>query len=268
MSARCPAGHESAATDYCDTCGVSLLAPAAPTTAATKACPQGHSSAAADYCDSCGSPMSAPGASVTSAAPPSGDIRCSHCSANNIAAALFCESCGYDFTTGALPVALSSEIFGHEAAPLTAPEIDNSMASPVGTAASGGGNWVVEIWVDPAWFTEQESEQPCPSPGLPREVPLKSSGALIGRTSSGRNIHPEVDCVADIGVSRRHAQLSTDGTRWWVEDLGSANGTFVAAASAPLPTEPIPAGQARELREDERIYLGAWTRLVLRPSHS
>jgi len=65
-------------------------------------------------------------------------------------------------------------------------------------------------------------------------------------------------------VSRRHAQLSTDGTRWWVEDLGSSNGTFVGPASGPLPTDPLPTGQRRELAEDDRVYVGAWTRLVVR----
>jgi hypothetical protein len=49
-----------------------------------------------------------------------------------------------------------------------------------------------------------------------------------------------------------------------VEDLESSNGTFVAAASDPLPEEPIPVGVKRELDPDDRIYLGAWTRIVIR----
>ena len=65
-------------------------------------------------------------------------------------------------------------------------------------------------------------------------------------------------------MSRRQAQLTTDGQRWWVEDLQSSNGTYVGPASGPLPSEPVPPGQRRELDEDDRIYLGAWTRLVVR----
>ena len=79
-----------------------------------------------------------------------------------------------------------------------------------------------------------------------------------------RNIHPEIDCSDDIGVSRRQAQLTTDGTRWWVEDLQSSNGTYVGPASGPLPTAPLPAGQRQQLDEDDRIYVGAWTRIVVR----
>ena len=87
---------------------------------------------------------------------------------------------------------------------------------------------------------------------------------LIGRTSASRNIHPEVEVVGDTGVSRRHAQLTHDGRRWWVEDLQSANGTYIGVSGSPLPVQPINPGQRAELPEDGRIYLGAWTRLVIR----
>ena len=87
---------------------------------------------------------------------------------------------------------------------------------------------------------------------------------LVGRPSVSRGIHPQVDCGADTGVSRRHCQLSTDGQRWWVEDLQSSNGTYVSPAGEALPTDPIPPGQRRELGDGDRLYLGAWTRLVVR----
>lgn len=77
-------------------------------------------------------------------------------------------------------------------------------------------------------------------------------------------MRPDVDCGGDTAVSRRHAQLTSDGRRWWLEDLGSSNGTFVGPASGPLPTEPVPPGQRVELDVDDRVYVGAWTRLVLR----
>jgi pSer/pThr/pTyr-binding forkhead associated (FHA) protein len=124
--------------------------------------------------------------------------------------------------------------------------------------------WVTEVWVDPDWYDAQESEEACPSPGLPAVVPLSRRSILVGRPSASRSIHPDIDCSGDIGVSRRQAQLTTDGQRWWVEDLQSANGTYVGAASGPLPTSPLPPGQRHELAEDDRIYLGAWTRLVVR----
>jgi hypothetical protein len=123
--------------------------------------------------------------------------------------------------------------------------------------------WVAELWIDPDWYELEGSPDPLPSPGLPDIVPLLKQGNLIGRASASKQTYPEIDCDLDTGCSRRHAMLSTDGARWWIEDLDSANGTFVGPANGPLPSMPIPRGRV-ELSLDQRIYLGAWTRIVIR----
>jgi hypothetical protein len=33
-----------------------------------------------------------------------------------------------------------------------------------------------------------------------------------------------------------------------------------------LPDNPIPVGAKREIQPDDRIYVGAWTRIVVRPA--
>lgn len=82
-------------------------------------CPNGHASESTDYCDVCGEPMGAASSSASGAvssgsagagAPAAGagagggePIACPHCSFPAAAGALFCENCGYDFTTGSLP---------------------------------------------------------------------------------------------------------------------------------------------------------------------
>ena len=71
-------------------------------------CPVGHSSLAQDYCDVCGLPIdstTAPPATAppTSAASAPGHQPCPNCEADNSVDALFCENCGYDFTTGTMP---------------------------------------------------------------------------------------------------------------------------------------------------------------------
>jgi hypothetical protein len=38
----------------------------------------------------------------------------------------------------------------------------------------------------------------------------------------------------------------------------------VAAATDPIPNNPIPVGVKQELDSDDRIYVGAWTRIVIR----
>ncbi|MDR3070290.1 MAG: FHA domain-containing protein [Propionibacteriaceae bacterium] len=127
--------------------------------------------------------------------------------------------------------------------------------------------WVVELWIDPDWYEVQEVSEPLPSPGLPEIIPILSQVNLIGRASPSRGIAPEIELQLDTGVSRRHAQLTTDGTRWWVEDLGSANGTFIGSAANPLPAMPIPEGKV-EIHPGQYIYLGAWSKILIRPAAS
>ncbi|MCL2481882.1 MAG: FHA domain-containing protein [Propionibacteriaceae bacterium] len=122
---------------------------------------------------------------------------------------------------------------------------------------------VAEIWVDPQWYAFQESADPMPPQGPPRIVVLRDS-ALIGRHSASRNIHPDIDCEPDVGCSRRQAYLTSADGYWYVNDLDSANGTFVAPATASLPTEPITT--RTQISPDMRIYVGAWTRIVIRPA--
>ncbi|NHA68896.1 FHA domain-containing protein [Phycicoccus flavus] len=239
---RCPAGHDSRADDYCDVCG--LAVPAAPADG-TAAGPAAGGAPVAE------APAAGPGGA--------GGVACPHCGAPNAPDALFCEACGYDHTTGAMP---------RRTVPSPGPTPGSGPATGSGPVASPApslpGEWVAELWVDPAWYEGQSSPDPLPSPGPPAVVPLRSTSLLVGRASASRGIHPDVDCGADAGVSRRHAQLTTDGTRWWVEDLDSSNGTFVGDATGGLPTTPVPVGRKTEIGPDDRVYLGSWTRLVIR----
>jgi hypothetical protein len=214
---RCPAGHESASTDYCDVCGIAM-----------------------DASDTSVHPVAAP------AAPVQGNT-CPNCQTPNSPDALFCEACGYDFTTGSMP---------RPAAP-PAPA-DANPAPPLDTP------WVAEVWIDPDWYADQQSTDPLPSPGVPLVLPLRHTSVLIGRASRSRGITPDIDLSSDSGVSRRHAQLTTDGTRWWVEDLGSSNGTYVGDTVGVLPKTAIPVGQKTEIAADGRVYLGAWSRIMVR----
>ncbi|MFI5690314.1 FHA domain-containing protein [Kribbella sp. NPDC051586] len=232
MTVNCPSGHPSTSTDYCDVCGLPIGAAATPAAASVPA-----------------PAVAAPGPAATPAPAPAGQT-CPNCQEPASTDALFCENCGYDFTTGTMPRAASSL------------DISSTPAPPAPPAAIA--EWVAERWVDPDWYAVQQSDDPCPSPGLPTVIPLTEKSLLIGRPSRSRNIHPEIDCGDDTGVSRRQAQLTTDGQRWWVEDLQSSNGTYVASAAGPLPEDPIIPGQRQELNPDDRIYVGAWTRLVVR----
>ena len=55
--------------------------------------------------------------------------------------------------------------------------------------------------------------------------------------------------LASTAVSRRHAVLAYADARWWIEDRGSANGTFVNG-------ERVPFAAPHPLRHGDRITLG------------
>ncbi|OLT22230.1 hypothetical protein BJF81_13195 [Ornithinimicrobium sp. CNJ-824] len=124
--------------------------------------------------------------------------------------------------------------------------------------------WVAEIWVDHAWYATRDTDQPAPEAGPPELVTLTQDNVVVGRTNVERGLRPDLDAGTDAGVSVRHAQLTSDGHRWWVEDLDTSNGTYVSTVGLPLPTEPIERGVRVQIDEDDRVFLGAWTRLMLR----
>lgn len=326
MSARCPNGHTSQALDYCDVCGTpipegSVVPDSVGSGSVAAATPAGVNSLDLPPVGGGMPPAPSPGGLASgggaagggaSGAPggaaSTGPKECPNCSTPNSPDSLFCEACGYDFTTGALPAGVAAsapaaglglggsgqggaEGSGSASAGAGAGESgqvategesaagqsgggEHGAADPAAAASGheGGGSgippripfqWVAEVWIDPDWYADQQATDPLPSPGLPVVVPLRIASALIGRVSTSRNIVPDIDCSADPGVSRRHAQLTTDGSRWFVEDLQSSNGTYVGPASGPLPDDPIPVGPKTEVG-DNRIYVGAWTRIVVR----
>lgn len=265
---RCPSGHESTADDYCDVCGLPIDA--------TGGSPAEGVDATPDAAPADGTPA-AEAAGGEAAGGEAGAASCPNCQATNPPNALFCEACGYDFTTGQAPRPVTPSALDLDAPPTTDTPAASSPASSAGGQAPASatttpgdlapplaGAWVAEVWIDPDWYAEQESADPLPSAGVPTVVPLRSTSVLVGRTSRSRNIHPDLDLGTDNGISRRHCQLTSDGTRWWVEDLGSANGTYLGDIVGPLPQTPIPPGEKREISADQRLYVGAWTRIVVR----
>ncbi len=86
-----------------------------------------------------------------------------------------------------------------------------------------------------------------------KEFPITSPETLVGRWDADSGIFPDVDLDQDdpeAKVSRRHARIVNQNGQYFVEDLGSTNGTFVNRGRRLLP------GHRHILQSGDEIIVG------------
>jgi pSer/pThr/pTyr-binding forkhead associated (FHA) protein len=81
-------------------------------------------------------------------------------------------------------------------------------------------------------------------PNTGQSVPLGDEPILLGR---GTDAAIRLD---DDYVSTRHARFATNGEEWFVEDLGSTNGTYVGSQRV---STPVPVGIGIQVRLGKTI---------------
>lgn len=180
-------------------------------------------------------------------------IICPSCGVQSPEGAAFCDSCGAPLPSGTCPnchatVRAGDTYCDHCGHPL------RELATPV-----------------PPLVVSYDDIEPDARPGpvlIPRLLVLPAGNILslvpgqdsyvIGRVDPASGSYPDVDLVPfggeEGGVSRRHAQISRDGDRFFIEDLNSVNYTFVNK-------QKIPMGEIHPLNDGDEIRLG---RVLLR----
>ena len=229
----CPSGHRSTTSDFCDVCGLRLQVH-------PPRIPAPH-----------GAPRTPPLASARPPVPSRTVVEprggpCPGCATPRTGR--FCEECGYDF---------ASRSGGHRHGG------SGSGAEP------GGARWRAVVAADPAYYQYMvdqgmldSSRLPFPKGHVQRRVTLAGDRVHIGRRSVSRDFTPEIDLGGpggDPAVSHVHAILVArpEGS-WALMDPGSTNGTTVNGATDPLtPNVEVP------LHDNDRIYVGAWTVIIL-----
>ena len=159
-------------------------------------------------------------------------IECPSCGRQHRPGTLFCSECGVYLLTGG---PLRTE-------PLPETELPTARADPW---ASGAGT--AQADVDTSTLTVVMS-------ATGRRVSLPRGGeAVLGRLDATRGVFPDVDLTPDGGleggVSRRHARVHQQKSQFFIEDLGSANGTFLNGQRL-TPYLPHP------LRDGDEVQLG------------
>lgn len=77
--------------------------------------------------------------------------------------------------------------------------------------------------------------------GTEKKFLLSGSNVKIGRSSDNHIVIP------DPNASRRHAEIVNEGTRYFLKDLGSTNGTYVNGSKV----------KERDLKDGDKIAIGA-----------
>jgi len=92
-----------------------------------------------------------------------------------------------------------------------------------------------------------------------REYPITKDEVLVGRKSPADNIFPEID-LTDVDpecyISRRHLKIRKRGEKFFIEDLGSSNGTFTGDGLKLTPSVeyPLKNGDHLQLGQTEFIF--------------
>lgn len=187
-------------------------------------------------------------------------IRCPACQSANLDTSRFCDECGNRIAAAAAferPAANLPEPPPAYVPPQSLPPVPR----PVSVTSLGDPPVAVEA--EPMVPMAVESS---PNSGVAHAVLVMERGdapgtefrlvnneSTIGRWDADNGIFPDVDLDAhdaDAKVSRRHARIVRNNGSYFVEDLGSTNGTYVNRGRRLLP------GNAQLLNDGDEVIVG------------
>ena len=180
-------------------------------------------------------------------------IVCGKCNTKNVSGSQYCDECGAPLPGAHVPtrplgsfvMPAAEEMNGQ----MSMNEAPASMTRPEESAHSGSSNSRESTEVNGA-HAKLVIER---GRSTGKQFPLNDDESQIGRWDADGGIFPDVDLDADdpeAKVSRRHARIMRRNGQYFIEDLGSTNGTFINRGRRLLP------GDRQLLRDGDEIIVG------------
>jgi hypothetical protein len=202
-------------------------------------------------------------------------ITCERCQTENIDGSQYCDECGASLG-GTSPSGrrLVTEEAQAAADPQTSPQTSDAgdgLLAPAEPSAVAKPQLVSPLRTSlPGQLRARGSEDAPPKRGassasphaklvinrgrsVGKEFPMCEDESHIGRWDADGGIFPDVDLDSDdpeAKVSRRHARITRRAGQYYIEDLGSTNGTFVNRGRRLLP------GDRQPLRDGDEVIVG------------
>jgi hypothetical protein len=177
-------------------------------------------------------------------------ITCDRCKTENLDGSQYCDECGAPLRPNGRPAANQSK-------PLNGAEGRNGNHAPSPTAHPefAGGRVSAGLNFSALRTSAKPHARLVIEKGRSsgKQFMLSDVEAQIGRWDADGGIFPDVDLDTDdpeAKVSRRHARITLSNGQYFLEDLGSTNGTFINRGKR------LPPGQRQALCDGDEIIVG------------
>ena len=174
-------------------------------------------------------------------------ITCDRCKTENLDGSQYCDECGAPLRPNGRPSPVQQKpVHGNNGNHAPAPGSPAELAS--GRVSAGLSYSALRTTAKPHARLVIEKGR---STG--KQFMLNDVEAQIGRWDADGGIFPDVDLDTDdpeAKVSRRHARITLSNGQYFVEDLGSTNGTFINRGKR------LPPGQRQALCDGDEIIVG------------
>jgi pSer/pThr/pTyr-binding forkhead associated (FHA) protein len=175
-------------------------------------------------------------------------IRCRACGNSNLDTSQYCDECGAKLVAADVP---NTDFTGQRPQTAEVPIFSAPNATSVGTSS---------VAKEPRPNPNSGSASPKGTANATLTIergdaagaqfPISRDESVIGRWDADNGIFPDIDLDTydqEAKVSRRHARILLKDGKYFVEDLGSTNGTYINRGRRLLPGTPQPLSDGDEI---------------------